>query len=230
MPLFFAPGDQYSRKYGAINLQGALHVFTRGSAGISGRASPTLAGAAARRPSGRLQGQYGGRRAPPNLGDFRTINLVGQPIAYEEHAAQQVVRQLDELLRAVQTHPEWLEFAWSGVARYHAGRYEFEEAWQLVRRYAQPPSLPGNAAGESMAELKKEFYAVPGDYAAGYALYRAQIDSGKIDDALATARHFTARPDAPAYFHYLEAEAWAGKQDWERAWRSWQDYKLASKN
>ena len=81
-----------------------------------------------------------------------------------------------------------------------------------------------------MAELKKELYAVPGDYAAGYALYRAQIDSGKIDDALATARHFTARPDAPAYFHYLEAEAWAGKQDWERAWRSWQDYKLASKN
>jgi len=137
---------------------------------------------------------------------------------------------LDELLRAVQTHPEWLEFAWPGVARYHAGRREFEEAWQLVRRYTQPPSLPGNAAGESMAELKKEFYAVPGDYAAGYALYRAQMDSGKIDDALATARHFTARPDAPAYFHYLEAEAWAGKQDWERAWRSWQDYKLASKN
>ena len=137
---------------------------------------------------------------------------------------------LDELLRAVQTHPEWLEFAWPGVARYHAGRHEFEEAWQLVRRYAQPPSLPRSAASESIPELKKELSANPGDYAAGYALYRAQIDSDTTDDALATARHFTARPDAPAYFHYLEAEAWAGKQDWERAWRSWQDYKLASKN
>jgi hypothetical protein len=135
---------------------------------------------------------------------------------------------LDELLRAVQSHPEWLEFAWPGVARYHAGRHEFDEAWQLVRRYAQPPSLPRSAISESIPDLKKELSANPGDYAAGYALYRAQIDSDATDDALATARHFTARSGAPPYFHYLEAEAWAGKQDWERAWQSWQDYKLAS--
>ena len=57
-----------------------------------------------------------------------------------------------------------------------------------------------------------------------------KADSGKTEDALATVRHFTARPSAPAYFHYLEAEAWAAKQDWERAWQSWQDYKLASKD
>ena len=54
---------------------------------------------------------------------------------------------LDEMLRVVQTHPEWLEFAWPGVARYHAGRGEFEEAWQLVRRYALPPTLPRSVAG-----------------------------------------------------------------------------------
>ena len=137
---------------------------------------------------------------------------------------------LDELLRAVQTHPEWLALAWPGIARYHAGRHEFEEAWQLVKRYAQAPALPRNVAGESIPQLKQELYANPGDYAVGYALYRTQIDSGKTDDALGTARHFTARPGAPAYFHYLEAEAWAGKQDWERAWQSWQDYKLASKD
>ena len=83
---------------------------------------------------------------------------------------------LDELLRGVQTHPEWLEFAWPGVARYHAGRHEFEEAWQLVRRYARPPTLPRSAAGKSIPELKKELYTNPGDYAVGYTLYRAQID------------------------------------------------------
>jgi O-antigen ligase len=135
---------------------------------------------------------------------------------------------LDELVRGVQTHPEWLEFAWPGIARYHAGRHEFEEAWQLVRRYAQAPSLPQSATGESIPQLEQELYANPGDYAAGYALYRAQIDAGKSDDALGTLRHFTARPDAPAYFHYLQAEAWAGKQNWERAWQSWQDYRSAS--
>jgi hypothetical protein len=72
--------------------------------------------------------------------------------------------------------------------------------------------------------LKQELYANPGDYAVGYALYRTQIDSGKTDDALASARHFTARPGAPAYFHYLEAEAWAAKENWERVWQSWQRY------
>lgn len=131
---------------------------------------------------------------------------------------------LDELLRSVRSHPEWLEFAWPGVARYHAGRGEFEEAWQLVRRYAQPPALPRNAPGKSIPQLHQEIYASPRDYAAGYTLYRAQIDAGKIDDALATVRHFTDQPDAPAYFHYLQAEAWAAKQNWERAWQSWQNY------
>ena len=115
-------------------------------------------------------------------------------------------------------------------ARYHAGRREFEEAWLLVRRYAQPSLPPRSVAGGSIPELKQRLYVNPDDYAVGFALYRAQLDAGKTDDALATVRHFTPQLDAPAYFHYLEAEAWAGKQDWERAWQSWQDYKRASKN
>jgi hypothetical protein len=132
---------------------------------------------------------------------------------------------LDELLASVRTHPEWMEFAWPGVARYHANRREFEEAWQLVRRYAPPPALPQNESGKSIPQLQQKIYASPNDYAAGYALYRAQNDAGRIDDALATVRHFTAQSEAPAYFHYLQAEAWAGKQNWERAWQSWQEYR-----
>jgi hypothetical protein len=135
---------------------------------------------------------------------------------------------LDELLASVRTHPEWIEFAWPGVARDHASRGQFEEAWELVRRHAPPPALPQNAPEKSIAQLQKKIYASSRDYAAGYALYRAQIDAGKIDDALATLRHFTAQPDAPAYFHYLEAEAWAAKQNWERAWQSWQEYRRAA--
>ena len=135
---------------------------------------------------------------------------------------------LDELLRSVQTHPEWLEFAWPGVARYHAGRHEFEEACRLVRRYAPPPSLPQNVSTKSIPQLEQDLYSNPADFAVGYSLYRAQIAAGKTDDALATIRHFTARQGAPAYFHYLQAEAWAAKGDWERAWRSWQEFKSAA--
>jgi O-antigen ligase len=135
---------------------------------------------------------------------------------------------LDELLRTVEVHPEWLEFAWPGIARYHAGRHEFAEAWQLVRRYSPPPPLPDAAANEPIAQLEQKFYANPDDYAAGDALFQSQMAAGKIDDALATARHFTARPDTPPYFRYLQAQAWAAKQNWERAWQSWQEYQSAT--
>ena len=61
------------------------------------------------------------------------------------------------------------------MARYHAGKGEFEEAWQIVRRYAQPPVLPGATAGVSIPQLEQKLYANPADYADGYALYRAQM-------------------------------------------------------
>jgi O-antigen ligase/Flp pilus assembly protein TadD len=137
---------------------------------------------------------------------------------------------LDELVRGVEAHPDWLEFAWPGMARYHAGRGEFAEAWQLVRQHASPPALPRPEATGPIAHLEEKLYVSPGDAAVGYALYRAQMADGKTDDALATARHFTARSDAPAYFYYLVAQAWAAKGDPERAWRSWEEFQRSSKN
>ena len=133
----------------------------------------------------------------------------------------------DELLRNLETHPEWMGFAWPGVARYHAGRQEFEQAWQVVRQHAPSPAMPKETEGASISQLEQELYASPDDFAAGYRLYRAQIEAGKTDDALATIRHFTSRPDVPAYFYYLEAQAWAAKGNWERAWQSWRSYEGA---
>ena len=51
--------------------------------------------------------------------------------------------------------------------------------------------------------------------------------NGRIDDALLTARHFSERPNSPAYFHFLEAQCWAEKQNWERAWNAWQAFQAA---
>ncbi len=134
---------------------------------------------------------------------------------------------LDTLLQGVQAHPEWLEFAWPVVARYHAGRGEFAQAWQLVRQFLPAPVLPPVAVGGSIEELEQRLYANPGDYAVGYALYREQVNAGKTDDALDTLRHLTAQPGAPNYLHLLEANAWAGKENWERAWGCWQQYERA---
>ena len=135
---------------------------------------------------------------------------------------------LDGLLQAVEAHPEWLEFAWPGVARHHAAGGEFAAAWQLVKHYADPPALPQSAAGAAIPQREQQLYKNPGDYAAGYALYRAQTKAGKTDDALATIRHFTAQPGAPIYFYYLQAEAWAAQENWEHAWQSWQEYEQRS--
>lgn len=134
---------------------------------------------------------------------------------------------LDDLVSAVAARPDWLEFAWPGIARYHADRRDFETAWQLVRRYGGEPALPRAAVAEPISQLEQKLYANPNDYAVGYALFQAQLTAGKIDDALATARHFTAQPQAPAYFYYLAAQSWAAKGNWERAWKSWQDYRSA---
>ncbi len=131
---------------------------------------------------------------------------------------------LDELLHQIELHPDWLQYAWPGVARHRAELGEFGQAWQLVRQYAAPPALPELTGDQSIEDLEQEHIANPEDIAIGYALYQAQMKAAKIEAALDTARHFTARPEAPDYFRYLEAQAWAAEGNWERAWRCWQDY------
>ncbi len=134
---------------------------------------------------------------------------------------------LDDLVRAVGAQPEWEQFAWPGLARWYAQKGEFEKAWELVRQHAVAPPLPAAPGAVSLPELEQKFYANPNDYAAGYALYQAQWQAGRKSDALATARHFTAQPQAPAYFYYLQAQAWADQENWERAWQSWHAFQEA---
>ena len=130
----------------------------------------------------------------------------------------------DELERAIQQHPDWLQYAWLGMANYHAGKNDFRTAYQLTQRFGEAVALPRISESPSLEELKQRFYAAPENYAAGYALYRKQMQGGQIDDALQTARHFTERPNSPAYFRFLEAECWAAKENWERAWNAWQAF------
>jgi O-antigen ligase len=137
---------------------------------------------------------------------------------------------LDRLLREVQNHPDWMGYAWQGLARYHARQERFAEAWELVRQYAPRPAFPQLASDESLAELEHRYLKNPDDLATGYALYRAEMKAGKLDDALNTVRHFTMRPDSPAYFNFLEAETWAVKGNWQRAWQSWVEYQMVIPN
>ena len=134
-----------------------------------------------------------------------------------------------ELSRATTQHPDWLPYAWFGVAKYDAGKNDFRAAYELTQRYGEPVALPRIASGASLQQLESRFRAAPDNYAVGYELYRAQMQSGRIDDALNTARHFSERANSPAYFRHLEAQLWAEKQNWERAWNAWLVFHSAAK-
>lgn len=134
---------------------------------------------------------------------------------------------LAQLASFVEAHPERLNEAWHGVASFRAASGDFRGAYELVRRFERAPALPQNSGSESMEQLERALYANPDDFIVGFALYDEQIRAGKLDDALNTARHFTEQPNAPHPFHFLEAEAWAAKQNWERAWSAWQAFAAA---
>src|SRR5438094_217013 len=133
----------------------------------------------------------------------------------------------EEISRAVEQHPDWLRYAWLGVAKYKASKNDFRAGYELTQRYGEPVALPRVATNFSLQDSEKRFQAAPDNYAIGYELYRAQMQNGRIDDALLTARHFSERPNSPAYFHFLEAQCWAEKQNWERAWNAWQAFQAA---
>jgi len=132
-----------------------------------------------------------------------------------------------ELSRATTRHPDWLPYAWLGVAKYDATNNDLRAAYELTQRYGEPVALPRIASGASLQQLESRFRSAPDNYAIGYELYRAQMQSGRVDDALNTVRHFSERGNSPAYFRYLEAQCWAEKQNWDRAWKAWQAFQAA---
>ncbi len=127
----------------------------------------------------------------------------------------------EQLEAAVEKHPDWKDFAWLGLSKYYALKGDFRSAYEITQRYGEPVALPRVDASGSIPDLQKRLYSAPDNYGAGYALYRAEKESGRVDDALLTVRHFSERAGTPPYFHYLEAQCWAEKGNWERAWIAW---------
>ncbi|HST29348.1 MAG TPA: O-antigen ligase family protein [Chthoniobacterales bacterium] len=127
----------------------------------------------------------------------------------------------------IQKHPDWLSYAWFGIARYDASKNDFKTAYDLAQRYGEPVAMPRITSKAGLIELESQFRVAPDNYAIGYELYRAQKQAGRTDDALQTVRHFSEHRGAPPYWKYLEAQLWAEKQDYERAWKAWEAFHAA---
>jgi hypothetical protein len=130
----------------------------------------------------------------------------------------------EEISRVVVQHADWIRYAWLGIAKYKVSKGDFRAAYELTQRYGEPVAVPRVASNLSLQDLENRFHAAPDSSGIGYELYRAQMQNGRVDEALLTARHFSERPNSPAYFHFLEAQCWAEKQNWERAWNAWQAF------
>jgi hypothetical protein len=133
----------------------------------------------------------------------------------------------EQLVSFVEQHPESLAEAWRGVAKHRAARRDFAGAVELARQFSARPTLPQAASGSSIDELQRSLFANPASYGTAFTLYHQQMEAGKTDDALMTLRRLAEQPGSPAYFHYLEAEAWGAKGDAERSWNAWQAYERA---
>jgi O-antigen ligase/tetratricopeptide (TPR) repeat protein len=133
----------------------------------------------------------------------------------------------EELSRATAAHPDWLPYAWFGLAKSKASKGDFKGACELTERYGEPVALPRISSSADILQLESQFRSSPDNYAIGYSLYRAQKQKGRTDDALETVRHFSERSGTPAYWKYLEAQLWAEKQNYERAWSAWLKFHAA---
>ena len=160
-------------------------------------------------------------RNDPNLQSFSETEKLALFAVWSERGDP------EEISRAIEQHPDWLRYAWLGMAKYKASKNDFRAGYGLTQRYGEPVALPRVATNFSLQDLEKRFAAAPSNHGVGYELYRAQMQNGRVDDALLTARHFSEQPNSPAYFHFLEAQCWAEKQNWERAWNAWQAFQIA---
>lgn len=134
---------------------------------------------------------------------------------------------LEKLSALVEQHPDWLPAASTGLAKYKADHGDFHGAVDLAMRFGRRPTLPQISTRNDVADLQKTVAADPGNYAAGYALYRYFREQHRVDDALEVIRHFTALPRPPSYFYFLEAECWSDRGDWQRAWNAYQKFENA---
>ena len=160
-------------------------------------------------------------RHDPNLQSFSETEKLALFAVWSERGDP------EEISRAIEQHPDWLRYAWLGMAKYKASKNDFRAGYGLTQRYGEPVALPRVATNFSLQDLEKRFAAAPNNHGVGYELYRAQMQNGRVDDALLTARHFSEQPNSPAYFHFLEAQCWAEKQNWERAWNAWLAFQAA---
>jgi O-antigen ligase/tetratricopeptide (TPR) repeat protein len=131
---------------------------------------------------------------------------------------------LAHLVAHVEANQQLLSSAWRAVAEHRAAIGDHRGAVELVLQHAQCPAIPHVITTDSIEQLQRRSITSPNDYEAALALINQQLQLGSFDEALITLRRVTEQPDTPAYFHFLQMQAWAKQGSWDRAWNAWQAF------
>ena len=116
-------------------------------------------------------------------------------------------------------HPDWEKSGWRELAKIYADYQDFHQAYETLRRNTRVP-LPEMAPNESVNSLANRFRVSDGSETDGLLLARAEADQGQVDDALAVLNVLSRRPRSSPQVTYVEAELWARKSDWAKAWQA----------
>jgi len=128
------------------------------------------------------------------------------------------------LAEFLQENPELQSLVWRQLAHIYADYQDYRQAFETVQRFATPPVIPQKQSSAPLASLETRFKLTPTDVDAGIALYFAQLREGKSDDAFATLQIIAPLPASPKYVFYLEAQTWAEKGEWAKAWKALQQF------
>jgi O-antigen ligase len=123
-----------------------------------------------------------------------------------------------DLAEALRTHPDWERIAWQELAHILAEYGDYGAACEIVQKYAQLPTIPDLARDASVANLEMQVRLYPNEVDTAAALCVALAKAGRIDESLLRIEATRRRAGSPSYLAVLEAQLWAGKGDWRKAW------------
>ena len=128
------------------------------------------------------------------------------------------------LVSSLLGNPTWLPQGWPWVARDYVNKKQFRPAYELARRFTEPPSLPHLNDTRPINEVERNFFFHTEDLQAGIALYFAQRKLGRDGEALKTLVQLKKLPEHPTYLSFLEGELRAERGEWEKAWAARLEY------
>lgn len=174
--------------------------------------------------SGLLKTSVGSRAVIDRMSAIAEGNI-DLELAYLSFADPEKCSELISKLRpqAEKLRKDQKQILFFATARLQAGQNDFEAAFNTARNVINLPVLP--KIQELPLEIaQRDFLKDPGNFAAAYALYLAQMKAERLSDALFTLDKVRQQKDAPAYFGFLAAELNARRGNWQEAWNRLQPF------